>query len=268
MSKKKIFSKVMKKQTLAEQMAEAVEASILAGELESGAVLPTEPELAQQFGVSRAVVRDATRILMARGLVDVQHGRGVFVTPPQNEFFGAALLLALRRVGATAWDVEQFAQFLFPEIVALAAVNVSDAEIAKIRQLNEAYITVFTEHQTNWWHKDASAEACEKFSAASRELMVAIFDATHNRLIQQLARPILKLRNLRSWADVEDDTPEDMIDLEAGRFRRLVDAIASRDSDKARTSAAFLVYLPPEAVTAMQQTPVGEITEIPVPLPR
>ena len=64
-------------------------------------------ELGEQFGVSRAVVRDATRILMAQGLVEVKHGLGVFVTPPQNEAFGEALLLALRRAGVTVWEVEQ-----------------------------------------------------------------------------------------------------------------------------------------------------------------
>ena len=53
------------------------------------------------------MVRDATRILMAQGLVEVKHGLGVFVTPPQNEAFGEALFLALRRAGATVWDVEQ-----------------------------------------------------------------------------------------------------------------------------------------------------------------
>jgi DNA-binding FadR family transcriptional regulator len=56
-------------------------------------------ELAEQFGVSRAVVHDTTRILMAQGLVEVKHGLGVFVTPPQNEAFGEALLLARRRAG-------------------------------------------------------------------------------------------------------------------------------------------------------------------------
>jgi len=76
-------------------------------------------ELAEQFGVSRAVMRDATRILMAQGLVEVKHGLGVFVTPSQNEAFGEALLLALRRAGATVWDVEQFEQVILPEVVLL-----------------------------------------------------------------------------------------------------------------------------------------------------
>ena len=136
MPKKPLSSKPIKKQTLADQMAGAIQQAILSGELESGAALPTEPDLAGQFGVSRAVVRDATRILMAQGLVEVKHGRGVFVTPPQNEAFGEALLLALRRAGATVWDVEQFEQIIFPEVVALAATTASDEEIGETTALD------------------------------------------------------------------------------------------------------------------------------------
>ncbi|HKJ26838.1 MAG TPA: GntR family transcriptional regulator, partial [Anaerolineales bacterium] len=71
MDKKNLFSKPVKKTTLAEQMADTIKELILSGQLEADDVLPTEPELCKQFGVSRAVVRDATRILMALGLVEV-----------------------------------------------------------------------------------------------------------------------------------------------------------------------------------------------------
>ena len=105
MAKKDLFSKPVKKQTLPEQMVETIKELILSGELEAGDTLPTEPELCEQFGVSRAVVRDATRILMALGLVEVKHGSGVYVTESQSAAFGEALLIALRRSGASAWDV-------------------------------------------------------------------------------------------------------------------------------------------------------------------
>jgi DNA-binding FadR family transcriptional regulator len=267
-AKKTIFSKPIKKQTMAEQMAEAVQALILSGELEGGAVLPTEPELAEQFEVSRAVVRDATRILMARGLVEVQHGRGVFVTQPYNEAFGEALLLALRRVGATAWDVEQFEQLLFPEIFALAATSASGAEIANIQQLAEAYIRVIVEHHHRWRGQDPPARALEGLVAAYRQVMQAICDASHNRLMQQLAQPLLSLRNLRTWADVEGDSPETIITLETNFIRQLIAAIAGRDPAQARAVVKRMMELPPEAIAAMRQTPVGEITIIPVPLPK
>ncbi len=266
MSKNPVFAKPVKKQTMAEQMAETIQESILSGESAAGTLLPTEPELAEQFGVSRAVVRDATRILMARGLVEVQHGRGVFVTQPDNEAFGEALLLALRRVGGTAWDVEQFEQILFPEIVALAAANATDEDIARIQHLAETYIDLVAEYHKKWGRKQPPISESDKFVAAYRQLMQTICDASGNRVIQQLAQPLFKLRNLRSWADSTEETYEDVIAVETRYVRELVDAVTDRDPAQARARVAKLMVLPPEAVDAMQQTPVGEISVIPIPL--
>jgi len=268
MSKQAIFSKPVKKQTMAEQMAETIQESILSGELESGAVLPTEPELAEQFGVSRAVVRDATRILMARGLVEVQHGRGVFVTQPENEAFGEALLLALRRVGANAWDVEQFEQILFPEVIALAAGSASDEELADIRHMAEAYLEVLADHQATWWGKEIPPAELERLLAGYQQVMKAIFGATHNRVIQQLAQPLLNLRNLRNWADDEETSPDTFLAVETAYWHRLLEALTSRDPTQARAVVVRLMELPPEAIEAMRCTPVGEMSEIPIPLPR
>ena len=97
--------------------------------------------------------------------------------------------------------------------------------------------------------------------------MLAIFAATHNQVFVQLARPLLNLRNLRTWADAEEDTPETIVAVETAYTQQLVDAIASRDPAQARTAVARLAKLPPEAIQAMRQTPVGEISVIPIPLP-
>jgi DNA-binding FadR family transcriptional regulator len=249
-------------------LAETVQELILSGEVQGGVTLPTEPELAEQFGVSRAVVRDATRILMARGLVEVEHGRGVFVTQPQNEAFGEALLLALRRVGATVWDVEQFEQIIFPEVIALAATTASDEEISTIRQLAEDHLVIMTDHHTKWWHKETPPPEREQLMTTFRQLMQTIFAATHNQVFIQLAQPLLNLRNLRNWAEAEEITPEIAIEQESSYIHQLIDAIAGRDPTHARTTVARLMELPPEAVKAMRQTPVGEISTIPIPLPR
>jgi GntR family transcriptional repressor for pyruvate dehydrogenase complex len=260
MSKKAMFSKPVERKTLAEQMAETVQEFILSGELQVGAALPTEPELAQQFGVSRAVVRDATRILMAQGLVEVQHGRGVFVTPAQNEAFGEALLLALRRAGATVWDVEQFEQAVFPEVAALAASAATDEDIAAMQQALRDYSAVFAEHQA------APPAELERLRSAYQALMQRVFAATHNQVFQQLARPLLNLRSLRQWASDESETPETATERETRHLRQVLDAIAARDSQQAREMVKRLVQLPSQAIQAMRQTPVGEVPVIPVPL--
>jgi len=268
MSNKPLFSKPVKRQTLAEQMATTIREMILSNDLKAGTALPTEPKLAEQFGVSRAVVRDATRILMAQGLVEVQHGRGVFVTPSQTEAFGEALLLALRRAGATVWDVEQFEQLVFPQVVALAAVTTTDQEIAAIERLIQDYLQVFRAHQVEWQNQKPPAYEQENLQTAYHTIIQAVFDATHNQVLQQLATPLLKLRNLRSWVSGDGDT-EETIDIDAivrmeGYYlSQVVNAIATRDADQARTTIASMMQLPPQAIKVMRQTPVGQIPVIP-----
>ncbi|MBN2626439.1 MAG: FadR family transcriptional regulator, partial [Spirochaetales bacterium] len=99
------FEKVSVKETLAEKVCSAIKDAILSGEFRGGDLLPSEPNLEKQFGVSRAVVRDAVRMLKALGLVDVRHGKGMYVSLSQREAFTGALLLSLQREGGTVWDV-------------------------------------------------------------------------------------------------------------------------------------------------------------------
>lgn len=267
MTKASPFPTAVKKQTLAEQVADSIREAVLAGQWRPGEALPTEPELAEAFGVSRAVVRDATRMLAAQGLVEAQHGRGVFVTESQVEAFGDALLLALRREDATVWDVEQFEQMVFPEVCALAADEASEEEIAKLRSLGENYIDVFTSMSTAEWEDGdpASKAARDTTSEAFAALISAVFDATHNAMWQLLARPILRLRSIRSWdvADV-DPSPELFIEMEKRFVTTLVGAVASGNSQTARDTVSRLMRLPTEAETAMRSTPVGEVPQIQV----
>lgn len=256
------FLKPVKKETLAEQMAEALKEAILSGEWQAGEALPTEPELAGQFGVSRAVVRDATRMLIAQGLVEAQHGRGVFVTDSPLEAFSQALLLALRRVEATVWDVEQFEQLLFPEACALAAAAATDEEIAALHQLVEENLQTVREILMVYWTVESPPAAeRERLRATYRAIQQAIFAATHNRVLPLLAQPLLPLRNLRHWQG--EITVEEALARETRYFQTIVNAIASRDSEQARTTVRRLMQLSPEAEAVMRQTPVGEIPVIP-----
>jgi DNA-binding GntR family transcriptional regulator len=63
------------------QVAEDIEADIDAGRLAPDTRLPSEAELAQQYGVARVSVRSAMELLRKRGKVVTAHGRGSFVTP-------------------------------------------------------------------------------------------------------------------------------------------------------------------------------------------
>jgi GntR family transcriptional regulator len=62
------------------RIADSLRHAIEAGTLVGGDQLPTEQELAEEWGSSRSTVREAIRILVTRGLVEARPGQGTFVT--------------------------------------------------------------------------------------------------------------------------------------------------------------------------------------------
>lgn len=60
---------------------------IISQELEPGSKLPSERQLVQELGISRASVREALRILEIMGLIEVKPGRGIFVKELTGDVF-------------------------------------------------------------------------------------------------------------------------------------------------------------------------------------
>ncbi len=67
------------------RIRESLRDMILSGKLERGQKLPSEDELATQYGVSRMTVRQGTSDLINEGLLYRRHGVGTFVTLPHIE---------------------------------------------------------------------------------------------------------------------------------------------------------------------------------------
>jgi GntR family transcriptional regulator len=61
------------------QIADQLRDAIASGKLSPGAKLPSERVLMERFQTSRVTVRQAVAVLGAEGLINIEHGRGVFV---------------------------------------------------------------------------------------------------------------------------------------------------------------------------------------------
>jgi GntR family transcriptional repressor for pyruvate dehydrogenase complex len=111
-------------------IADSIAAEIESGKFKLGERLPTERELAEQYGVSRPTLREALIALEMLGMIEARHGLGIYVTrtqlPPTASTFdfeiGAFELIEARR--------------LFEgEACALAAATIDDAQIAELERL-------------------------------------------------------------------------------------------------------------------------------------
>ncbi len=74
-----MFPQIGRKKTLRNEVASYLKELIKSGKLQPGDRLPTEREMAEKFGVSRTVIRDAVKTLSGIGILEVKHGIGIFV---------------------------------------------------------------------------------------------------------------------------------------------------------------------------------------------
>jgi GntR family transcriptional regulator len=71
--------------SLSKQLAEKLKARLREGEWAPSERLPSENEIAEEFGVSRVTVRTSLKLLESAGFVETRQGAGTFVTPFGNE---------------------------------------------------------------------------------------------------------------------------------------------------------------------------------------
>lgn len=115
-------------------VSRTIEQHILEGRLRPGDRLPSEPDLAAQFGINRATVREGIRQLEQEGYLQRAAGRRLFVSlPGYNDLAPrASRALALQKVSfRELWDV---AVLLEPKAARQAATMATDADIAALEE--------------------------------------------------------------------------------------------------------------------------------------
>ncbi len=216
------LSRISRPPRLSEEVSSELETRIQRGDYAPGAQLPTEKVLAETFGVSRAVVREAIARLKADGMIETRQGSGAFVaeTPKSLNFrlnTGAGGEDALLHIFELRTLVES-------TVAELAARRRSDADVAAMREC---------------LHRMDEALAAETDgSEADDDFHLAIAAATQNqyvlRLSEFLGRQFSESRRM-AWVD----HPRGMESpREAQREHyRLLDAIAAGDPAAARQAA-------------------------------
>jgi GntR family transcriptional repressor for pyruvate dehydrogenase complex len=129
-----VFKEIERSPSLSERVADALTAAILAGEMQQGERLPSERALCEQFMVSRSVVREAVRSLVAKGLVEVQPRTGHVVKVPGAAHVAESLKLYVQGRGLDVEKVMDVRGVIEVEIAARAAAGASDDDLRVLRR--------------------------------------------------------------------------------------------------------------------------------------
>jgi GntR family transcriptional regulator, transcriptional repressor for pyruvate dehydrogenase complex len=107
---------------------------IMSGELRPGDRLPKEADLAERLGLSRNSLREAVKALSLIRVLDVRQGDGTYVTSLQPQLLLDALTFVVDfHRDDTVLEFFEVRRILEPAAAAMAAQNMSDGDIAKLR---------------------------------------------------------------------------------------------------------------------------------------
>jgi GntR family transcriptional repressor for pyruvate dehydrogenase complex len=119
----------LEKDSLYKGIVEQISNLILLGQIGPGDQLPTETEMAREFGVSRTVVREAIKALGGRGLIRSIPGKGTFVIQPATTKVVNELQVVLTLEDHSLEDLMAMRRILEIPTARLAAENACPASL-------------------------------------------------------------------------------------------------------------------------------------------
>jgi DNA-binding FadR family transcriptional regulator len=214
--------------TLHTQVAREIGLQILKGKLKPGAVLPNEADFGMQLGVSRTALREAVKVLAAKGLVEVRRKTGTRVRPQHdwNALDPDVLnwLFSGNGFAVGIPDLLELRLIIEPAGARLAAQRATAENLAEIEAALQGMETAIEDSAS-------SVESDLKFH-------LAILEATHNTfmrpfgaLIQEALRASFKLTN-RDRAAFEKSLR---------RHRDVFEAIRARDPQAAEVAMQIVL---------------------------
>lgn len=117
-----------------EEVVRQLESLMQSGELSAGDRLPTERDLAEQFQVSRATVRQALSVLQAMGLIESRVGNGTFARAGDTALTITDLASALRMAQGALTEQLELRRLIEPQVALLAAERAVDKDLVEMRR--------------------------------------------------------------------------------------------------------------------------------------
>jgi GntR family transcriptional repressor for pyruvate dehydrogenase complex len=213
------FGTVGNKSALVDRVVQKIQELILSDRLVVGTKLPPEREFAESLGVSRTVLREAVRVLSAKGLLETCHGVGTTVRALTHEEMVAPLNLFLRSWGrdVSLNHLHQVRSLLEVENIGLAAEQASEEDIQDLRRILE--------------EMEAAKTTPLLFAAKDSEFHRRLAQTAHNPLLTLLLDSIQDLlAGIRELVAEESGLVERVMPA----HREMLECIVMRDAKRAR----------------------------------
>ncbi|MGV3572218.1 MAG: FadR/GntR family transcriptional regulator [Ramlibacter sp.] len=203
-------------------------AAIVAGRYAPGAAIPPEPLLCEELGVSRTVVREAVKSLIAKGLVTSGPKVGTRVLPADEwNWFDRDVIVWQSRAGLTREflrDLQELRRVVEPAAVRLAAERATPQDIVGI--------------EAAFAGMKKAVEEGGDYVTFDLRFHQGLLRASHNRMVAQMSKALAAL--LRTSFEISTSR-KDGPKLSLPLHRAVLDAVIARDAVAAEQAILVLI---------------------------
>jgi DNA-binding FadR family transcriptional regulator len=208
-----------------------IEGGISKQSFRPGEKLPTEREIANQFGTGRNTVRKMLEILEKEGAIVREIGRGTFVKDVLTPAAAVKAAVPGLSVGFESMDIAQtaspsdlmeFRLSLEPYVAELSVERANGADIAQMQKAID---------------QSRVAKSLQQFEDCDDLLHHTIAISTRNPLFAAFAALVTRIRHQGDWGALKKRTLTDkMREVHTAEHVRIVDAIRRRNAHGARAA--------------------------------
>lgn len=204
---------------ISEIIVQRITDALISGELKPGDKIPTEQEFSENLGVGRNAVREAIKVLVAFGVLEIRRSEGTFVVEKFNQNLMNPMIYGLLLTKGCAKDVLEFKIALLDAILLLAIRNAEDKEIAVLRDYWEQF-------------RDAMQRTPGDFQEmyqASKEYNRYLGEITHNPMVIQLNKIAMKIAKYTRVRAIENSLRKGQPNLLPDSYLKDIEMLERRD---------------------------------------
>jgi len=202
--------------------------AIVSGRYQPGQAIPPEPLLGEEYGVSRTVVREVVKSLVAKGLVSAGPKVGTRVLERERwNWFDPDVIVWQSKVGLTAEflrDLQDLRRIIEPAAVRLAALRATPKDLDEIEVAFAGMMH--------------AVENGGDYVTPDLHFHQGLLRASHNLMLVQMSKALSAL--LRTSFEIStsrQDGPAGSMSL----HRAVLDAVIAKDPDRAEQAILVLI---------------------------
>jgi GntR family transcriptional repressor for pyruvate dehydrogenase complex len=132
-----LFQAAKKTFKISDQIIDQIRDAVLSGKLKPGNRLASEKELADQFGVSKATMREAMRVLEVLGLIEIRKGigGGIFIAEVGMRTTIHSIINFLHFQPVSIKEITMLRFLIEPTVAQIAASKITDKDVKNLKKI-------------------------------------------------------------------------------------------------------------------------------------